>query len=185
MHHLCMEMQEWEVLGGLQCRGRWCLFLEQKKSSITDEVGYDFVYHLLNMQCSFSAFCKSYTRNYQELHDQAQFVSLPTFLSWFFSWSAAFGYDFRKDVHPFCGSNPDILVGDGTHVGVAVRNTNLTPIDTPDDDRKVPVLCALVFAWKKTKFDFTLSTLATDNEKRFFLCVFCFFFEHTGYEIRQ
>ena len=40
----------------------------------------------------------------------------------FFGWLAEFKVDFRKEVDPWCGYNPEIMTCDGTHVGVVLHD---------------------------------------------------------------
>ena len=69
---------------------------------------------------------KDKKRNFQKLAGIAivgqsgPFMSGNTFISWVFSWIAAFKIDFRKEVEPWCEYKPKILACDGTHIGVSV-----------------------------------------------------------------
>jgi hypothetical protein len=96
---------------------------------------------MLKMKCSFTAFCKSMNEMYK-MYDlnAAPFVSVSTFVRWFFSWAAALPFDFREDVDPWCRHSPKILAGDGTHVGVSLRQMHITPIDQPETLEEVPTL---------------------------------------------
>ena len=41
--------------------------------------------------------------------------------------------DFRKEIDPWCEYNPKILVCDGTHVGISLKNLKLAnPVTAPD-----------------------------------------------------
>ena len=40
--------------------------------------------------------------------------------------------DFRKSIDPWCGYSPKYLACDGTPVGVAIKNLDVVPIETPD-----------------------------------------------------
>ena len=46
-------------------------------------------------------------------------MSINTFLKWFFGWMSNMKLDFRKEIDLVCGYNPQILVCDGTHIGVS------------------------------------------------------------------
>ena len=64
------------------------------------------------------------------------FMSPKTFLNWLFGWLAAFKIDFRKSIDPWCKHSPQIIAGDGTHIGVSVRNMKLqNPVTHADDPR--------------------------------------------------
>jgi hypothetical protein len=67
-------------------------------------------------------------------HASAAFMSRTSFISWFFSWAGRMDIDFRKIIDPWCGYNPKMLAGDGTHVGVSLRNLHINPIEKPADD---------------------------------------------------
>lgn len=109
-----------------------------KETCFVDEVGYSFLNKIVTMKCSFSAFCKDMTKTYRQYNRKtAPFVSVPTFVSYFFSWGAAFQFDFRDDVDPFCGHAPTMLACDGTHVGVSLKQLNVHPINKAEEPRRV------------------------------------------------
>ena len=63
------------------------------------------------------------------------FMSINTFLKWFFGWMSNMKLDFRKEIDPICGYNPQILACDGTHIGVSIKHIQLDkPITQPDTD---------------------------------------------------
>ena len=44
-------------------------------------------------------------------------------------------WDFRKEIDPVCGYNPEILASDGTHIGVSIKHLHLDkPITQPYTD---------------------------------------------------
>ena len=49
------------------------------------------------------------------------FLSGNTFISYFFCWLAAMKIDFRKEMDPKCGYDPQILACDGTHISVLLQ----------------------------------------------------------------
>ena len=58
-----------------------------------------------------------------------------TFITWVFAWLSAFKIDFRGSIDPWCKHCPEILTGDGTHIGVSVKNMDLShPVNKPDSD---------------------------------------------------
>ena len=78
------------------------------------------------------------TRKYRTTHKDAYpFMSLKTFISWFFGWLSAFRIDFRKHIDPFCGHDPKILACDGTHIGVSIKHLNLDKAVTRNDTDEV------------------------------------------------
>lgn len=139
------------VVAARKCRQGTCttdynaaedsIFFWSSCTCIGDEIGYSFLDKMLKMKCSFAAFCKSMNEMYR-MYDlnAASFVSVPTFVRWFFSWAAAMQIDFRQDVDPWCRHSPKILAGDGTHVGVALRQMTITPIEEAEVDEEVETL---------------------------------------------
>ena len=111
------------------------IFFWSENVCIGSEVGYDFRFKFFNMKCSFSAFCEEKTYHYKEFSAcAAPFVSVKTFLNWYFAWRAAFQLDFRQSRDPFCGCSPKMVVGDGTHVGLSLRKMSITPIENPQNN---------------------------------------------------
>ena len=101
-------------------------FLKSTHTDAGDEIGRDFIELVHRTKSSFSAYCNELTRRYQTTNiHSGPFMSGNTFISWFFSWIAAFKIDFQKEVHPRCEYKPRILACDGTHIGVSVRNMKL------------------------------------------------------------
>jgi hypothetical protein len=69
--------------------------------------------------------------------NSVSFMSLSTFVSWFFPWAARMKIDFRQHIDPWCGHNPPVLAGDGTHIGLTVRNLRIQPVDTPAHNAQI------------------------------------------------
>ena len=104
------------------------IFFHSKVTGVAQEVFLDFQSQVMTSKCSFSAFCKERTRLYLTTNSaSAPFLSRQTFVQVFFSNVAAMQLDFRKEIDPWCGYNPKVLAGDGTHVGVALKLQNLDP----------------------------------------------------------
>ena len=58
-----------------------------------------------------------------------------TFITLVFVWLSAFEINFRQSIDPWCKHSPEILAGDGTHIGVSVRNMNLMkPVNNTDTE---------------------------------------------------
>ena len=64
----------------------------------------------------------------------ANFITLNTFLKWFFPGYLCSKTDFRKHVDPWCEHTPKVLACDGTDIGVSARNLNLIKPVTGVDD---------------------------------------------------
>ena len=112
------------------------LFFYTTKTVVADEIAWDFVRCVKNMRTSFRGFCSEMTDKYQSNQSPAYpFLSGNTFVGYFFAWLAAFKIDFRKEIDPKCGYNPEILACDGTHIGVSSKNMNLQhPVTKPEID---------------------------------------------------
>ncbi|XP_076089236.1 uncharacterized protein LOC143059604 isoform X1 [Mytilus galloprovincialis] len=102
-----------------------------KETAAGDEIGWDFIDHALNTHVTFSAFCKIMSNKYSRIYSSAKFMSVQTFISWWFSWSSKFKIDFRKQCY-ICKSNPIFLDCDGTKIGISFRQSNVKPIETPE-----------------------------------------------------
>lgn len=114
------------------------IYFWSKQTAAGDEIGWDFCSRVVTTKSSFTAFCTDMTRIYKSVHPLSPpFMSRSTFIQWFFSWAAAMDIDFRQDVDPWCGHNPTVLACDATHVGVAIRNLHISPINKPDTDAVV------------------------------------------------
>ena len=101
-----------------------------------DEVCYEFIDHLFSYKgVNWGAFCRIKTRAYKGCNVDAEpFMSGNTFVNLWFSWAASLGIDFREFRDPWCGDCPELLAGDGTHVGVTLRHLNICPIEQAECD---------------------------------------------------
>ena len=113
------------------------IFMYMKSTACGDEIGWDFIHNVMKTKMSFTGFCNEMTRKYQTNNIMAcPFMSPKTFINWLFGWLAAFKIDFRQSIDPWCKHSPQILAGDGTHIGVSVRNMKLAhPVNSADDGR--------------------------------------------------
>ena len=137
----------------IKCKSGLCdsTYLEEAKnqgifflSSITavaDEVGWDFISLVMKSKMSFRGFTVEMTCRYQTTNVlSSPFMSPSSFVKWFFAWLAAFKIDFREHVDPWCKHKPKIIAGDGTHIGVGIKNMKLeksiVKVDDPHTTRK-------------------------------------------------
>ena len=139
------------VMATRKCRRGTCVieynpdddsvFFWSRCTCFSDDIGYLFLHHVLTMKCSFTAFCQNITVRYR-IYDlnAAPFVSVATFIKWFFSWAAALPFDFKEDIDPWCRHSPKMLAGDGTHVGVTLRQMTITPIEQAEEQEEVATL---------------------------------------------
>jgi hypothetical protein len=117
------EKEECTVLAGKE-QG---IFAVSEKVACVDELGWDFVDLVKKGRMSFTAFCALKTKDYETQHsDSLPFMSMNTWVKWWFGWAASFRIDFRKEIDPFCKHDPPMLVVDGTHYGTANRYSKLT-----------------------------------------------------------
>ena len=116
------------------------LFFYTKMTCAGDEIGWDFIRSVKSSKISFTGFCTQMTNYYKTTHTNPQpFMAVKTFIGWFFGWLSAFKIDFRKEIDPFCGYNPRVLVCDGTHIGVSLRHLKLEkPVTKPDKQDIIP-----------------------------------------------
>ena len=112
------------------------IFFLSKNTCAGDEIGWDFLTGVQRTKTSFTAFCNEITRKYQTNNIlSSPFMTPKTFITWVFAWLSAFQIDFRQSIDPWCKHSPEILAGDGTHIGVSVRNMNLMkPVNAPDTE---------------------------------------------------
>ena len=101
-----------------------------KETGAGDEIGYDFIDHVLNCEISFSAYCKLMNCKYQRIDSKsASFMSNNTFIAWWFSWISKFNIDFRIPCR-LCKFNPKMLAADGTKIGINVSHSTVVPVET-------------------------------------------------------
>ena len=122
--------------------GTWRMFFYTSTTCAGDEIGWDFIHAVKTSKISFTGFCNEMTRVYKTTHTNGDpFMSVKTFICWFFGWLSAFKIDFRKEIDPYCGHNPKMLACDGTHIGVSLRHLRLdNPVTKADINDQVPWL---------------------------------------------
>ena len=70
------------------------------------------------------------------------FMSVNTFIDWFFAWASRMNIDFRRGCYQ-CGGISKILACDGTKLGTQFANTFVSPIET--------ATCEVPESFKQTK----------------------------------
>jgi hypothetical protein len=114
------------------------IYLLSSDTAVGEELAWDFLAAVRAGRQSFTAYCKEVTRRYVTTHHEStSFISRVSFVKWFFCWLANMKIDFRKEVDPWCGHDPDVLACDGTHIGVSMRHMNVDPAITESDRRDV------------------------------------------------
>jgi hypothetical protein len=139
-----------------------------------DEMGWDFLSAVRAFKTSFTGFCNELSRKYKTTHAEAcPFMSVATFVKWFFNWLASFNIDFRTEIDPWCKYDPMYLACDGTHIGVSVRQLNLPHPVTATEDKKS------CFTPGHKRYDRVLipypekGSVSDAREARYFLKYFC------------
>jgi hypothetical protein len=83
------------------------VFFWTKEVAVVEEIGWQFVFEVLRMRASFSAFCDGITEQYRDSHPtSAPFISATTFASWFYAWCGRMNIDYREHIDRRCGRDP-------------------------------------------------------------------------------
>ncbi|XP_072030816.1 uncharacterized protein [Amphiura filiformis] len=85
-----------------------------------DEIGWDYVSHVMNSTITFSGYCSIVNERYPP---GESFMSRQTFIDFIFSWMANFRQAFQVR-----GTNPKVLACDGTKLGIFSKNSFVSPI---------------------------------------------------------
>lgn len=101
-----------------------------RETGAGDEIGWDFIDHVLNSYITFGAYCTLMNNKYRRINSKsAPFMSNNTFIAWWFSWISKFKIDFRKPCS-ICKYDPKYLAADGTKIGINVSHSVVQPIET-------------------------------------------------------
>ena len=84
----------------------------------------------MNSKGTFKGFVNSLSNDYRRIAN-VPFMSLQTFIVWFFAWSSAMKVDFREQCD-WCGDKPNILACDGTKIGIGFKQLFVRPNETLD-----------------------------------------------------
>lgn len=102
----------------------------KQPTAICCEVGYKFWNQVVLTGLTFSEFCHQMSEEYKAYNSSSiGFVSVHTFIKWFFHFFSSFKTDFRKVVDPWCGHAPKYLACDGTHLGVKIKHLDISGIE--------------------------------------------------------
>ena len=94
--------------------------------------GWEFVDLVMASHMTFRGYVGFVNSRYDRLYDNALFMSVNTFISWFFGWASRMDIDFRVPCS-YCGDSPKLLACDGTKLGIGFRNYFVSPIETPSE----------------------------------------------------
>lgn len=82
---------------------------------------------------TFNGFVTKYRNIYRRSRSNGQsFMSLQTFIDWFFAWSSRMKTEFRESCH-WCDS-VNVLACDATKIGIGFKHTFVKPIESPEID---------------------------------------------------
>ena len=74
--------------------GTWGIFYISTACA-GDKIGWDFIHAAQTSKISFTGLCNEMTRVYKTTYSDSQpFMSMKTFIGWFFGWLSAFKKDF-------------------------------------------------------------------------------------------
>ena len=108
------------------------MFRSTKAVSCGYELGWEFVEAVLASKQTFSGYRKIVQARYERLTSPCPFMSLNTFIKWWFSWAAAMNIDFIQPCFS-CGNDVKVLAADGTKIGITLKQANVVPIETQED----------------------------------------------------
>ena len=91
-------------------------------------LGWDFVDTVMSFKQTFRGFVACQNNRYMR-HDPngPRFMSLPTFIDWFFARASRMKIDFRQRCS-HCVDRSKILACDGMKIGINFKNTFVRPI---------------------------------------------------------
>ena len=93
------------------------------------ELGWEFVTLVKVASITFTGFVNYITSQYRRNCPTSRpFMDHKTFIKWWFGWASSMHIDFR-DPCKWCGWDPPILAGDGTHVGFPKSRADVDPIE--------------------------------------------------------
>ena len=81
------------------------------------EFGFEFVDCVNSSHQTFSGFVSYISNKYRRFCDGNKFMSVPTFINWWFGWASAMKIDFRKGCNS-CDDQCKILACDATKIGI-------------------------------------------------------------------
>ena len=89
-----------------------------------------FCRYCYELQANVSGFVVCQNNHYMR-HDPngPRFMSLSTFIDWFFAWASRMKIEFRQR-YSHCGDRSKILACDGTKIGTNFKNIFVRPIET-------------------------------------------------------
>jgi len=116
------------------CKFKWNgekenIYRSSSKTAAGYEMGWEYVEAVNSSKQTFSGFVKVMNQRYKRRDIDASFMSLPSFIDWWFGWASHMNIDFRVQCS-FC-DNISSLACDGTKLGMGFVHSFVEPIETP------------------------------------------------------
>lgn len=93
-------------------------------------IGWEFVDAVMTSDQTFRGYVSVMNNRYRRYNDEnVTFMSVNTFINWFFAWASRMNIEFREGCH-YCFGAPSILACDGTKLGVSFKDCFVSPIET-------------------------------------------------------
>lgn len=97
-------------------------------------LGWEFVDCVMSGKQTFRGFVTCINNKYKRWNPNGQsFMSLNTFIDWWFGWASEMRIDFRVPCRA-CGGESDVLARDGTKIDISFKNMCVEPIETVSSD---------------------------------------------------
>ena len=121
------------------------------------EIGWEFMESVMSSRQTFSGYRKVIQSRYERVSSPFPFMSLNSFIKWWFSWASAMDIDFRQGCYS-CGKDINILAADGTKLGITMKQSSVIPMETVEDPT--------VIQTSNRRYDRTLVNNAMDKTNR-------------------
>jgi len=106
------------------------IFCLSKSTAVGYEIGWEFVDAVMTSKQTFRGFITVVKNRYLRYKRNCEFLSINTFIEFFFAWASRMNLEFRESCSG-CEGSPTVLACDGTKLGINFRNTFVSPIETP------------------------------------------------------
>ena len=100
---------------------------------IFQSLGWSFVDLVMSSNQTFRGFVSFKAKEYQRTDKSGlPFMSVQTFIEWFFAWASRMMIEFRQACHWCPPGPPKVLACDGTKIGMGFKQSFVTPIEKPE-----------------------------------------------------
>ena len=115
-----------------------CIYRSLGKVSAGYELGWEYVDMVNTSKQTFQGFVTIMNNRYKSRGPESlPFMTLPTFIDWWFGWASNMRIDFRE-ICNWCENGPEMLACDGTKVGLGLTNAFVKPIESLEDSNIIP-----------------------------------------------